>query len=210
MRLLKILSFLCVLATIVLAILWYFNPAGNYEPITVALGGVSAVLIAVSQVVQRKRPSRTRAKPLSALSRDEILELVMESEPSQDWEVVYSEGDATAMFKRDPSLRIEHTHDSAGLHSDDFREKWANKFPDPHASSHYYDLYYGATRLERSILVHVDGGRACLPLPRSPIDLEVEQIRYKIALIFDQFGTCEPYMERAGLHLGRHPVLPGD
>jgi hypothetical protein len=200
-RLLKTLSFLCVLATVGLAILWYFNPDGNYEPITVALGGVSAALIIVSQILQRRQSSRTRTKPLSAMSRDEILELVMESEPSQDWEVVYSERDATAIFKRDPNLRIEHTHDFASLHSGDFREKWANRFLDPHARSYYYDLYYGATRIARFILVHVDGGRACLPLPRSPIDLGVERIRYKVALIFDQWGTCESYMARAGLHL---------
>jgi len=199
--LLKVLSLLCVLATIALAILWYFSPDGNYEPITVALGGVSAVLITVSQILQRRQSPRTTTKPLSAMSRDEILDLVTESESSKDWEVVYSKGDTTAIFKRDPSLRIEHTHDSTSLHSDDFRERWANRFPDPHASSHYYDLYYGATRIERFILVHVDGGRACLPLPRSQIDLEVERIRYKVALIFDQFGTCESYMEGAELHL---------
>jgi hypothetical protein len=200
-RLLKILSFLCILATIVLAILWYLNPDEKYEPVTVALGGISAILITVSQILQRRQSSRTGTRSLSGMSRDEILELVMESKPSQDWEIVYSERDAIAVFKRDTNLRIEHTHDSVSLHSDDFREKWANKFPDPHASSYYYDLYYGATRIERFILVHVDGGRACLPLPRSPIDLEVERIRYKIALIFDQFGTCESYMERAGLYL---------
>jgi len=203
-RLVKILPFVCYAcygATFVLAILWYFSPDGNYEPITVALGVVSVLLTTVSQILQRKQSSETGARPLSAMRRDEILGLVMESEPSQDWEVVYTEGDTTAIFKRDPSLRIEHMHDSTGVHSDDFREKWANRFLDPRASSHYYDLYSGATRIERFTLVHVDGGRACLPLPRSPLDLEVEPIHYKIALIFDQFGTCESYMERAGLHL---------
>lgn len=202
MRLLKALSFVCVVATVMLAVLWYFNPNGNYEPIIVALGAISAILITMSQIVHKRRSSRTpKRKLLSDMSHQEILEVVKGSKPSLNWGVFYSEADDTAVFKSDPNLRIEYKHDTSSLHSDDFREKWANKFPDPHASSHYYDLYYGATRLERFILVHVDGGRARLPLPESSVDLEVEEIRLKVALIFDQFGTCRQYMERAGLHV---------
>ena len=202
MRLLKALSFVCVVATVVLAVLWYFNPNDNYEPITVVLGAMSAILITVAQTVHRRQSSRMlKPKPLSDMSRQEILKLVEASDPFLDWEVLYSEADDTAVFKSNPSLRIEHKHNSSSLHSDDFREKWVHQFPDPHASSHYYDLYYGATRLERFILVHVDGGRACLPLPKSPVDLEVEQLHLKVALIFDQLGTCRSYMERAGLHV---------
>jgi len=64
-------------------------------------------------------------------------------------------------------------------------------------------VYYGATRLKEFILVFVDGGRALLPLPKYALDLSVEPIRYKIALIFDQFDNCDEYeyMKRAGLYL---------
>jgi hypothetical protein len=201
-RLINAISFICVLATIALAVLWYLQPDGNYEPITVALGGVSAILITISQVLQRRMlASSGDLKSPSNMSRDEILQAVKGSDPQDDWDVIYSESGETAIFTREPNLHIEHPYLPESLHNEDFREKWANKFPDPHATSHYYDLYYGSTRLERFILVHVDGGRACLPLPISTVNLGVQEIRYRVAMIFDKFGTCNDYMRRAGLHV---------
>jgi hypothetical protein len=198
---LNILSFICTPATLVLAVLWYLRPDGNYEPITVALGSLSIIFFSTSQLLQKKVEStEIKKQKISELSTDEILDFVKDSNPD-NWDVHFSEDIEIAVYKNDPALRIEFKHTNESVHNFDFRERWANKFPDPNATSYYYYLYYGSTRLKEFILVSVDGGRARLPLPKSAIDFSVEPIRYKIALIFDRFDTCNAYMERAGLYL---------
>lgn len=200
---LNVLGFICTPATFVLAIFWFLQPEKNYEPITVALGSVSVIFFAVAQVIQRKyTPQESEKKKFDELTTDEILEVVKDSNPDE-WDVNFSQDAEIAVFKKNPSLRIETRHTDEFVHSDDFHEKWANKFPDPHATSYYYHLYLGATRLKEFILVSVDGGRALLPLPKYAMDLSVEPLRYKIALIFDQFGSCDQYMKRAGLYLAK-------
>ncbi len=198
---LNILSFICTPATLVLAILWYLQPDKNYEPITVALGSLSVIFFGAGQLLQKKvEASEYKIKKISDLSTSEILDVVKDSHPD-DWDVHFSQDTEIAVFKNDPALRIEFKHTEESVHEEDFYENWANKFPDPHATSYYYYLYYGSTRLKEFILVSVDGGRALLPLPKSVLDLSVEPIRYKIAKIFDRFGSCNEYMKRAGLYL---------
>jgi len=197
----NVLGFICTPATLVLAILWFLQPDKNYEPITVALGSLSVLFFGIAQVLQRKVViPETKKKNLDNLETNEIFDVVKESNPS-DWDVNFSQDADIAVFKSDPALRIETGHTPEFIHNDDFYEKWANKFPDPHATSYYYHLYYGSTRLKEFILVSVDGGRTLLPLPKYQTDLSVEPIRYKIALIFDQFGSCDVYMQRAGLYV---------
>jgi hypothetical protein len=115
--------------------------------------------------------------------------------------LTFSRDAEIAIFRKNPYLRIETRHIDEYIHNDDFREKWANDFPDPHATSYYYHLYFGSTRLKELILVSVDGGRALLPLPKSAADLKVEPLRYRIASIFDRFDTCDDYMKMAGLYV---------
>ncbi len=199
----NIFGFICTPATLVLAILWYQQPSKNYEPITVALGSLSVIFFGAAQLLQKKNESsEVKNKKISELSISEILNAVGESIPD-DWEVHFSQDieKETAVFKNDPALRIEVAYNNESVHNFDFREGWANKFPDPNATSYYYYLYYGSTRLKEFILVSVDGGRARLPLPNSAIDLSVDPLRYKFAKIFDRFNTCNAYMKRAGLYL---------
>jgi len=47
----------------------------------------------------------------------------------------------------------------------DFKEEWANSFPDSSAASHLVDVTYGGTLVDRMIYVSVDGGRVMIPLP---------------------------------------------
>ena len=154
------LSYLCVFATIILAIVWYVADVYRIEPITVGLGALSVLLLGVSTHIQNRHLSSS--KHLVEMNHDELLSVVESSDPILDWDVSYSEPQVIAVYKEDPDLRIEHEHSPPYQHSDDFREKWANKFPDRHATSYYYDLYFGTTRLKRIILVHVDGGRTIL------------------------------------------------
>jgi hypothetical protein len=197
----NVLGFICIPATLILAILWFLQPEKNYEPITVALGSASVIFLAAAQVIQLKYPSQeSQQKNLNDLTTDGILVVVKVSNPDE-WDVSFSQGADIAVLKKNPSLRIETRHTDEFLHNDDFHEKWANKFPDPHATSYYYHVYLGATRLKEFILVSVDGGRALLPLPINALDLRVDPLRYKIALIFDRFDSYDEYMKKAGLHL---------
>jgi len=197
------LGFICTPATLVLAILWFLQPDKNYEPITVALGSLSVIFFGAAQIIQRKfEQEEKQPKKFDELSTDEILHVIQESSPT-DWDLSSNQDAEIAVFKKNPSLRIETKHTDEFIHNDDFREKWANGFPDPHATSYYYHVYFGATRLKEFILVSVDGGRALLPLPKSVKELSVEPIQYKIATIFDRFGTCDEYMEMAGLYLAK-------
>lgn len=52
-----------------------------------------------------------------------------------------------------------------------FDEEWATKFPDPEASWHYVDFFYGGTLVERTSYVYVDS-HCDLPLPEKEIEGE--------------------------------------
>lgn len=50
---------------------------------------------------------------------------------------------------------------------EDFKEPWANKFPDAHASSAHVDVFYNNALVYRDIYVLGDGARCYLPLPKT-------------------------------------------
>ena len=58
----------------------------------------------------------------------------------------------------------------------DFKEEWANQFPDPSASSHMVDFFYNGSLVFRDIYVSVDGGRCSLPLPDRVFDEETKKV----------------------------------
>jgi hypothetical protein len=89
----------------------------------------------------------------------------------------------------------------------DFKEEWANKFPDSHASSSYVDVFYNNALVFRDVYVTVDGGRANLPLPtrkfdkatKSVIALEVpEKRRAFIRLVQSLEGSVRDFDEYFG------------
>lgn len=202
-KVLRILATICTPITFVLAVLWIIYPARNFEPFTVALGSISVIFFWLAQYLENKLGGKkVDVTQFDRLTTIEVLEIVEQSNPN-DWDVNFSQSAEIAVYKEYPSLRIETHHKDEFIHNDDFYENWANSFLDSHARSYYYHVYVGATRLKEFILVSVDGGRALLPLPKNPTDLSVEKIRYKIALIFDQFGSCDEYMKRAGLYLAK-------
>ena len=68
-------------------------------------------------------------------------------------------------------------------HQSDFREDWANKFPDPKASSCYLDYFYNNGLVYRDVIVSVDGGRCFLPLPQIEMDEKQKKITaYKVTV----------------------------
>jgi hypothetical protein len=50
--------------------------------------------------------------------------------------------------------------------NDNYREPWANQFPDPQASSGFVDVFYRNALVYRDVYVLVDGARTHLPSPR--------------------------------------------
>ena len=73
--------------------------------------------------------------------------------------------------------------------NEDFKEDWANSFPDPHASSHIVDLFFSNTLVERITYVVVDGGRAKLPIPKSVKDLHVNKVEHGIVKLIDSMES---------------------
>lgn len=129
-----------------------------------------------------------------------IVDLFHESNAPEDWKYVEVEsGKEVAFLLKDVDLRIESSLTDEHIDNESFLEKWANRFPDPSASSRFYDLYYRNTLLHRFILVSVDGHRAKLPLPE-PGGMTVLQSTYKVAEIFDSYGLRD-YFPRSGLEL---------
>jgi hypothetical protein len=110
-----------------------------------------------------------------------------------------------AAYKPDVSITI-----AWGLKFlDDFKEEWANKFPDPHASGGYLDVFYNNALVFRDVYVTVDGGRAKLPLPTIKWDekekkilaLNVPKRRYHFIKLLDSLeyiSQYDSYFQRAG------------
>lgn len=126
-------------------------------------------------------------------------------DPQEEWEKVSTDTSSNAVNKRDVNLRLVMNMLDDGIQCNDFREEWANRHPDPHATGYWCDIYYGATHVARNILVSVDGGRALLPLPRQRgIDGRINEVLpfdYRIAQVFDSLGSLDEYMLRSRLTL---------
>ena len=128
-----------------------------------------------------------------------ILRIIESSRPNLDWKTTYIGSMTVSIFRKDTNLRIEQIHQETGVHTEDFREAWANGFPDPKATAYYYDIYYGSSLIDQIVLISVDGGRANLPLPQSIVDLRVSKLHYQIAKIFDSPDILDKYMDKAKL-----------
>jgi hypothetical protein len=161
------------------------------------------------------------------MTLQELIERIVMSQPG-DWhvvaghptyrdELIENEGNGnhwisivshhtTAAFRPDVSITM-----AWGLgENKDFREPWANKFPDPHAASAYADVFYNGALVYRTLYVLVDGGRCSLPLP------DQRQEPGGVAEAYAQFvhlldrltggGEFARYFEGAGLTRmpGRH------
>lgn len=81
---------------------------------------------------------------------------------------------------------------------DEFHEEWATSLTDPNAKKIAYDLYCGASFVERHYLVAVDGYRAYLPLP-NPTTREISTEKYDFARCVDATHSLDDYIKRCGL-----------
>jgi hypothetical protein len=133
-----------------------------------------------------------------------VVQMFLQTDASQ-WKRVSGHHEY-AFCEEDVLLRIESSLEGEDIQQSDFRDPWANSFPDSRASGYFYNLYYGPTLLHRFILVSVDGARASLPVPQINTK-DVTQAQWKAAEIFNGLGTLDEYAKRAGLAVGITPGL---
>lgn len=172
------------------------------------LGGVSAAWFFWDKIAgwwKHDQAPHSSVLPLSQNpTHEEIARAILASGP-KDWVHKNINAGSVASFRRDANLRFQMEHSEQGIQRGDFREPWANRHPDQSATGYWCDLYYGATIIERFVLVAVDGARALLPMPKRGLPGErpdsVLPLDYQVARIFDTLGTLDEYMRRSGLKL---------
>ena len=196
---------------------WYFASAKEWQNVVItsiaafAFAGL-AVFLHKRRDAQHEKANLARAQlDQQTLSKNptkgNIERIILESNPEDDW-ISYQDNERSVFaYAHDVNLRLEMLNDGRGVQCEDFRESWANKFPDPRATGYWCNLFYGSTQIDRYILVAVDGARALLPIPRfDPRDrsmLQVRAIDYKVAQIYDTIKSLQQYMTRAGLHVAK-------
>lgn len=102
-------------------------------------------------------------------------------------------------YKPDVSITI-----AWGLtYLDDFKEPWANKFPDPKASGCYLDIFYNSALIFRVPYVTVDCGRGKLPLPNITGLTVPERYNRIIRLLdsLDHNSDYDSFFQRAGFSI---------
>lgn len=154
-------------------------------------------MFGVIEVAKYIAPDR---KAVRDMSLDEMLTFIEDSNPNSDWKRFGTNYVSESVLIEDPRLRLTIHHDESGKQCEDFKEPWANEFPDPHARGYWVDISYDRALIDRVILVSVDGGRAMLPVPKSRNDLIVSNRAYVIARLFDTLSTLDEYMRIAGMH----------
>ena len=165
------------------------------EPVTFMLGSICTLLYFSPKLARFVVPDR---KPVRDMSYDEILDFIMASDAKLDWKWIETNWAEEAFLKEDPRLRIKVRFDDTGMHQKDFTESWMAALPDVSANSYWFDLSYDHALIDRFILVSVDGNKTELPVPE-PGTLEIAQLNYRIAQIFDQHNTLEAYIGKLGM-----------
>jgi len=166
----------------------------------------------------------------------EILDAVLESAP-EDWHKIPCWGASSGPSYRDhhkfyevyagqENVLVTRSHPEIAVFLPDvsitmawgldcnpeFKEDWANKFPDPNASSHFVDLFYSNALVFREVYVNVDGARCGLPLPslkfdadRKVVGREVPRDKYRFFSLLESISGSrhefDQYLERAGFEL---------
>lgn len=189
----KVIGGIFFILSLLAGIIWISGK--EIEPIAFTFGLLSSLFFASPSVAEYIVPNR---KPIRHMDFNEILEFILDTNPKEDWKIIENNWAEEAFLKEDPRLRIRCRYDDEGTHNENFQEPWANKHPDKHATSYWYNLSYDGSLIERYILVSVDGSRARLPLPNLST-LKVKPLPYKIAEIFDGLDSLEDYMQRSGL-----------
>jgi len=167
------------------------------EPIAFLFSLLSSLCLASPSIAEYFYPSR---KPIRDMTFDEILQFIPTTDPEKDWEGITKEWSSERFLKEDPRLRFRVKATEDGIQNDNFKERWANRHPDPHARGYWYELFYDGAFLDRIVIVSVDGARADIPCPDINTG-KIKKYNYHVAKLFDVLGTLDEYIIRCGLEL---------
>lgn len=123
------------------------------------------------------------------MTLDEILKIITNSDPN-DWSEIgcwgYGSGPSYKdhftfyeVYNGEPNVLKADSHSTVNVYkkdlsitmanglvsNDDFREDWANQFPDPKAYTQIVDVFFNNALVFRETYLIVDGGRCKLPIP---------------------------------------------
>lgn len=160
---------------------------------------------AIKPILALKQELKEPASLIEKPSVDNILNHVLYSNPKMDWDTDSSSWKTTFFYKLNVNLRIEVNYDEEGIQQNNFIDSWANCFLHKEATGYWCNIYFGMSRIYRTVLVSVDGGRALLPIPTEQNELGefliVKPFNYKVAEIFDTSESLHYYFMKSGLKL---------
>lgn len=112
----------------------------------------------------------------------------------EEWDI--DEPKCQMSMKNNPKITIVWTDFDK---REKFLEEWATNFQDSSAYLYEYNLYENNTLIKTFNLVHVDGHRAILPIPKLNSSI-VKRDEYLLCRLFNQnIKEYNGYMQRAGL-----------
>jgi len=167
----------------------------DIEPIAFVFGLLSSLFLASPSIAEYFLPER---KPVREMTFEEILDFIPTTHPKDDWHGISRDWASARFLREDPRLRFRAKFIDDGIQCEDFKEQWANGFPDKRATGYWYELYYDGAFLDRFILVSVDGARADLP-PPDLTTMTISPFAYKVAKIHDTLDNVDEYLNRAGI-----------
>lgn len=185
-----------LLVAIGLGVWW--AAGADVEPFAFLFITGSSIFFGIPYAVEALLPKRQLIRDMTTAEK---LVLIERSHASDDWTHIYPERQSREYYHRqDSQLRIAMRFDEDGVQCEDYREAWANCYPDPKATGYWANVTYAGQVVERIVLVAVDGGRAELPAPR-PNSLFVPRLNFKVAQINDIIGLLDEHMRSSGLSL---------
>jgi len=142
-----------------LSLWWLLCPENKYLEPLIAVVAIIFAAIALKKII------------IKGNTDIELMKIISRSHPIDDWHnnEQFTEKQHIAVYRKDPRLKIVRYTDAI---NDDFREQWLkNLYPDPKAQSFQISIQFYGNELITRIILLVDGGRAFIPLPKSPTDL---------------------------------------
>lgn len=194
----RVLGAIFFLLTLIVAVFWSLG--NDVESIAFTLSLISSIFFGLPSVAEFFYPNR---KSVYDMSYDEMIAFMIKTDPKSDWSGLSKNWSSEYFLKEDPRLRINMHFDESGIQNDDFIETWANKSLHPKSIGYWCNIYYDRNLIERIVLVNVDDGACFLPTPAiNSLDfdsLEVEDLNYFCALIFDSSNKLKDYFNKSGL-----------
>ena len=114
-------------------------------------------------------------------SKEDLIQRLSKADP-EDFE--YSEDGLICQYSYKADVDLRLVIDLSEEIS--FEEPWVSKFEDPEGYKQKVYLEYSGTRIEKFCFVYVDGGRYCIPSPKSRDDLRISPFQYRLACILNQ------------------------